>query len=213
MDSQNVIRFGLRNTLETKRDGEVQSLVDWNLMLDWNLTPNSDPNASNLGAPGPQKTFDDLYSHLSFRPRTWLTVESQLRESINSDRLNMAFHQVTFTPNERWSWGVGDWYLAANFPETGPSENLITSTFFYRLNDDWGLRMTHYLNAQSGHLQEQLYTMYRDFRFWTGALTFRAEDNQGAREDYTIAFSFTLKFAPRSHLGDDAVSPYHLVGQ
>ena len=213
VDSQNVIRFGLRNTLETKRDGEVQSLVDWNLMLDWNLTPNSDPNASNLGAPGPQKTFDDLYSHLSFRPRTWLTVESQLRESINSDRLNMAFHQVTFTPNERWSWGVGDWYLAANFPETGPSENLITSTFFYRLNDDWGLRMTHYLNAQSGHLQEQLYTMYRDFRFWTGALTFRAEDNQGAREDYTIAFSFTLKFAPRSHLGDDAVSPYHLVGQ
>jgi len=213
VDSQNVIRFGVRNTLETKRDGEVQNLVDWDLMLDWNLIPNGAINASNLGAPGPQKTFDDLYSHLSFRPRTWLTVESQLRESINDDRLNLAFHQITFTPNEKWSWGIGDWYLASGFPvPNGQSENLITSTVFYRLNDNWGLRMTHYLNAQSGHLQEQMYTMYRDLRFWTGALTFRAEDNGSGGNDYTIAFSFTLKFAPKTHVGDDAVQPYHLVG-
>jgi LPS-assembly protein len=39
MDSQNVIRFGLRNTLQTKRDGQLDNLLDWNLLLDWRLNP------------------------------------------------------------------------------------------------------------------------------------------------------------------------------
>jgi len=214
IDSQNVIRFGLRNTLQTKRAGQVDNLVDWNLMMDWRLAPNRSTNASNFGAPGPQQTFDDLYSHLAFRPRTWLTVESQLREDINDSRLHMAFHQVTFAPGEKWSWGVGDWYLKGGFPTAAtPDENLITSTFFYRFNDDYGLRATHYFEPQSGHLQEQMYTLYRDLRSWTCGLTFRAADRANGPEDYTVAFSFSLKLDPKGHVGDDAVRPYHLVGE
>ena len=33
----NVIRFGLRNIFQTKRDGRIQDLVNWNLLLDWRL--------------------------------------------------------------------------------------------------------------------------------------------------------------------------------
>jgi len=213
IDSQNVIRFGLRNTLQTKRAGQVENLVDWNLMLDWRLAPNSATNAPNLGAPGPQKTFDDLYSKLTFRPRTWLTFESQLREDINSDRMNLAFHQLTFSPNERWSWGLGDWYLASGFPGgTNASENLITSTFFYRVNDNWAARIAHYFNVADGRLQEQDYTVYRDLRSWTGGLTFRVINNTTGPVDYTVAFSFSLKLNPQSHVGDDTVNPYRLLG-
>ena len=39
MDSENVIRLGLRNTLQTKRDGQLDNLLDWNLMIDWRLNP------------------------------------------------------------------------------------------------------------------------------------------------------------------------------
>jgi len=31
-------------------------------------------------------------------------LNSQLRYAINGGDLNLAFHQLTFTPNERWSW-------------------------------------------------------------------------------------------------------------
>jgi hypothetical protein len=62
-------------------------------------------------------------------------------------------------------------------------------------------------------LQEQFYTLYRDFRSWTSALTFRVADNGTGPEDFTVAFTFSLKIAPRTHVGDDAVSPYHLVGE
>ena len=55
IDSENVIRFGLRNTLQTKRDGQLDNLVDWNVMLDWRLTPGQNPN--NLDEPfSPQET-------------------------------------------------------------------------------------------------------------------------------------------------------------
>ncbi len=177
-------------------------------MLDWNLRPNSQTNSIFLQ---PQKTFNDLYSDLSFKPRSWITLESRLRYDINDGKLNLTFHQLTFTPNERWSWGIGHWYLRSAFLGTG--ENFITSTIFYRLNDNWGLRTTHDFDAQSGRLQEQYYTVYRDLRSWTGALTFRVQDNGLGPKDYTIAFTFSLKATPRYHLGDDTVEPDHLVGE
>ncbi len=208
IDSENVIRFGLRNTLQTMRNGRLDNLLNWNLMLDWNLKPNAQTNAIFLQ---PQQTFDDLYSDLSFKPRTWITLTSQLRYSINASELNMSFHQVAFAPNDRWSWGIGHWYLRNGFLDEG--ENFITSTIFYRLSDNWGLRAAHDFDAQSGRLQGQFYTLYRDFRSWTGALTFRVQDNSSGPTDYTVAFSFSLKANPRYKPGADTVAPDSLVGQ
>jgi len=200
IDSQNVIRFGLRNTLQTKREGQLDNLLDWNVMLDWRLKPKAD-----------QQTFNDLYSDFTFRPRRWLTLDSQLRYDINGGDLNMAFHQLTFTPNERWSWGIGHWYERSEF--LGSGANFVSSTMFFRLNDNWGLRTTHSFNAQDGRLQEQFYTIYRDLRSWTGALTFRLTDNGSGSKDFTVAFSFSLKAHPHQRLGGDTVEPYHLVGE
>ena len=212
VDSENVIRFGLRNTLQTKRDGQLDNLLDWNVMLDWRLTPGQNP--TNLDEPfSQQATFSDLYSHLTFKPRSWIVLDSQLRYAINGGELNLAFHQLTFTPNERWSWGLGHWYLRSGFDGFTESDNFITSTFFYRLNDNWGLRLEHDFNAADGRLQQQFYSLYRDLRSWTGALTFRVVDNGTGPEDFTIAFSFSLKAKPKLPLGGDAVSPYHLVGE
>jgi len=55
----------------------------------------------------------DLYSDLTFKPRSWIVLNSQLRYAINGGDLNLAFHQLTFTPNERWSWGLGTGICAA----------------------------------------------------------------------------------------------------
>ncbi|MES1180997.1 MAG: LPS assembly protein LptD, partial [Verrucomicrobiota bacterium] len=206
IDSQNVIRFGIRNTLQTKRADQVDNLVDWNLMMDWRLNPQSaQPTFAN------QQTFSDLYSDLTFRPRAWVGVVSQLRYDINGSDLNLAFHQLALTPNDRWSWGLGHLYLRNGF--LGAGDNFITSTMFYRVNENWGLRSLHNFNAQNGRLQEQHYTIYRDLRSWTGALTFRVNDNGIGPKDYTIAFTFSLKAHPRYAVGDDTVQAYHLVGE
>ncbi len=201
VDTMNTVRFGLRNILQTKRDGQVEDLVNWNVLMDWRL----DPTAS-------QEHFDDLYSALSFRPRTWLIAESTLRYDVEGGNLNMAFHQLTFAPSDRWSWGLGHWYLRSGF--VSPDENnFITSTLYYRVNDNWGLRAAHVFNADDGRLQEQDYTIMRDLRSWTTSLTFRVQNNVGSSADFTVAVAFSLKAVPSSHLGEDALTSYHLVGE
>ena len=205
IDTQNVIRFGLRNALQTKRDGQLDNLVNWNLLLDWRLDP-------RLG----QSPLNDLYSQLVFKPRTWLAAESQLRYDLDRGDLNLALHQLTFTPNNRWSWGFGHWYLrgATWGGNAWQENNFINSTFFLRLSDNWGLRTTHNYNPETGRLQEQFYTLYRDLRSWTGAFTFRVVDNAGSTTpDFTIAFALSLKASPATSVGEDVVNPYRLVGE
>jgi len=197
---ENVIRFGLRNTLQTKREGEIQHLLDWNVLLDWNLHPQAG-----------QQTFNDLYSQFELRPRSWLTLESQTRYNINSGRVNLAYNEAVFSPNEWWSWSIGHEYTRRGFIDNG--DNLLSSTMFLRVNDNWGFRATDNFNGVSGRLQQQFYTVYRDMRSWTGALTFRVTDNGIGPKDYTIACAFSFKAHPSHSVGSDAVEPYHLVGE
>jgi LPS-assembly protein len=204
IDSQNVIRFGLRNLLQTKRGGALDDFVNWNVLLDWRLDPKLN-----------QSPLNDIYSHLAVRPRRWLTAESQLRYDLDRGNLNLAFHQLTFTPGDRWSWGIGHWYLRGGDWGNGAwnENNFISSTAFYRVNDNWGLRATHNYNSANGRLQEQFYTIYRDLRSFTGALTFRVLDEPNRANDFTIAFTLSLKASPSTRVGEDSVNPYRLVGE
>ncbi len=209
IEGENAIRFGIRNTLQTKRGDQLDSLLDWNLMMDWNVNPNGQTNSVFLQ---PQQSFSDLYSSLLFKPRSWVALESKLRYDVNANNFNMSFVQLTFTPNDRWSWGVGDWYLRNGFVDSGDSA--ISSTFFYRLNDNWGFRATHYYNILTGRLQNQYYSIYRDMRNWTCAVSLRVINNGGGQpRDVGFAFSVSLKAMPRYRLGSDAVHPYDLLGQ
>lgn len=204
IDSQNVIRWGLHNKLQTKRDGQVVNLLDWNVYADWRLKPRSD-----------QTTFSDLYSDLFFRPRSWLGLESLIRYDLGSGELRMAYHTLTIKPNNVWSWSLGHYFLRDDFAPSplalGPGNDVLSSTMFYRLNENWGLRMAHYFEARSGTLQEQSYSVYRDLRSWTAALSFRVRQNVNGPEDYTVAFSFSLKAFP--HFGGaDSAGAYSLLG-
>ncbi len=206
IDSQNVMRFGLRNKLQTKRQGRVEDLLNWDLYTDWRLKPNRD-----------QTTFADLYSDLAARPRSWLKLESLTRFDMASGNLRLSFHTLTFKPNNVWSWDIGHFYVRDAVQDTstglGQGNNLITSSMYYRVNENWGLRATHHFEAHDGRMEEQFYSIYRDLRSWTAALTFRLRDNgPGHPEDFTVAFTFSLKAHPRFGLGSDSARPYSLLG-
>src|SRR5207249_11899417 len=65
IDSQNVVRFGLHNKVQTKRERQIVNLLNWDLYTDWHLRPRPD-----------QTTFADVYSDLAVQPRSWLKLES-----------------------------------------------------------------------------------------------------------------------------------------
>jgi LPS-assembly protein len=205
IDSQNVLRFGLRNQLQTKREGRVEDLLDWQLYTDWRLKPRAD-----------QRTYADLYSDLSLAPRSWITLDSQTRFDINMRRWNMLLNTLTLQPTDRWSWTLGHFYLRDDFRDLptalGQGDDVFTSALFFRLNENWGARAVHHFDVRSGRLQEQYYSVYRDLRSWTAALTAGVRDNGIGPKDYSIAFTFSFKAKPKYGLGDDTVRPYSMLG-
>ncbi len=205
IDNQNVLRLGLRNRLQTKREGRIDEFLKWEVYTDWRLGPERG-----------QTTFADLYSDLAIKPRSWLKIESLTRYDVDSGNFRLAFHNVTFQPNNSWSWSLGNFYLRDDLsqvsPGLGQGNNLFTSSFFYRVNENWGLRANHHFEARDGRLEEQSYTIYRDLRSWTAGLTFRVRDNRDGPEDFGVAFTFSLKAHPRYGLGSDSVRPYYLLG-
>jgi lipopolysaccharide assembly outer membrane protein LptD (OstA) len=205
VDAQNVLRLGVRNRLQTRRGGQLENLVDWSVFTDWRLRREDS-----------QTTFSDVYSDFTFRPRSWLSLASETRYDVDAGRLRMAFHTLTLQPGNAWSWSIGHYYLRdyLNAPTAwGEGNDLVSNSVFCRLNENWGLRATHYYDMREGRLQQQLYSLYRDFRSWTGALTFRVREDRDGTDDYTVAFTFSLKAAPRFGVGSDAVRPYGLIGR
>jgi LPS-assembly protein len=203
INSENTIRYGLNNRLQTKRNGEVEDLLTSSIYMDWNLRPRTD-----------QTTFSDIYSEFTLKPRSWLTFNSATRYSIAQDRFNLAQHSIVFQPNNTWNWSLGHLYLRTG-SIFGQGDDLITSIFFYRLNENWGSRIGHSFDARSGTLQSQEYSIYRDMRSWTAALTFRVLNNIGTGSsgtDYGVAFTFSFKSFPRFKTGGDTVRASSLVG-
>ena len=188
IDSENVIRFGLRNTLQTKRDGQLDNLLDWN--RDARLA------ADNLDEPGQQHTFNDLYSDLAFRRARGSRWSRRLRYNINNGNLNFAYPPDHIHAQRTVELGPGPLVSARRVSRTAATISS-AARCFSGSNDNWGFRAEHDFNAMNGRLQEQFYTIYRDLRSWTGAMTFRVTDNGTGPQDFTVAFSFSIKAHPR----------------
>ena len=208
IDSQNVIRWGLGNKLQTKRDGQVVNLVNWSLYTDWRLQPTAG-----------QSALSDVFSDLLLKPRSWLTLESLVRLDPNDGQLRMAYETLTFQPSSVWSWRLGQYYLVDDNSSSptawGTGNNVYNSTLYYRLDENWGFRVAHYFEARSGRLLQQSYAVYRDLRSWTVALTFLVRDSSATTgpEDYTVALTFSLKAYPQFAQGTDVAGPVSLLGQ
>jgi lipopolysaccharide assembly outer membrane protein LptD (OstA) len=205
IDSENVIRYGLRNRVQTKRDGHVVDFADWQLYLDWRLRPNEN-----------QTTLSDLYSDLTLRPFSWVTFGSKIRYDIEDGFFRFSFNTVTLSPNNRWSWSFGHWYQRDDFGPSptalGQGDNVLISLLFFRLIEDWGLSASHHYDMRNGIMQEQAYTIYHDMRSWTAALSLRVRDNTTGPNDVGVAFTFSLKAMPHYGTGRDVIRPVWFMG-
>ena len=95
INSQNTIRYGLNNRLQTKRNGQIDDLINWGLYMDWHLQSRSD-----------QTTFSDIYSDFTLKPRSWLIFNSSTRYSIEQGQFNLSQHTLTLQPNNTWNWSI-----------------------------------------------------------------------------------------------------------
>lgn len=211
-------------------DWHITTLPDQTITLLESTATTTNPVAHRIT----QEPFANLYSDLDLKPRSWLWFNSQIRWDVQTRRFNETFHQITIQPNNVWSLNLSYRYLINNDPALVdsqfeqyngstvpiPEQNLnipghktIAASVHYRLNENWAARIEQRYEGRNGTFEEQDYTIYRDLRSWTGALSFRLRENPDARRhDFTIALTFSLKAFPRFGLGSDAERPQLLLG-
>jgi lipopolysaccharide assembly outer membrane protein LptD (OstA) len=202
IDSENVVRLSVRNRFQTKRKTGIENLLYWALYTDWRL----DPRAG-------QGRFSDVYSDVDFLPRSWIQLSQDTRVDPNIGVLKELNSRLTILPGDKWTLTLGNrWLKQDPAYVAGSQQNLYYTSLFYRLNENWAVRTSHHFEAQTGNMQEQYYTVYRDLRSWTAALTLRLRDERNRPNDFTIAFTISLKAFPRYKLGQDSDQPGMLFG-
>ncbi len=188
MNPWNIVRLGVRNVLQTKRDGRTHNWLQLNTYVDTFL---EDPEAS--------RTHSNLFNELFWHPLPWLKLEMDSQFPIFADDEDFieVNSRVRYMPTDNTEFIVSHRFLN-DHPFFGDS-NLLNFRFYTRLNENWGLGLYHRYELDDNTLEVQQYSIHRDLGSWTAALGALARDNRGERE-YGIVFALSLKDLPRIRL-------------
>lgn len=195
IDSENVMRLGLRNRIQTERNNHLVNLINWAMYTDWRLDPRED-----------QTRFSDFYSSLSFSPRDWLSFTTENRVNSDTGDMRESSNYLNLHPSPDWSLGFGYRFMEerpiVGYPDLY-SNSLFMGRFTLRLNENYAFRTRLQFEARDGTLEEQEYTLYRDLRSWVAAFRFKVRDNREGPMDFSVSFGFQLKMMASPVLGGD----------
>jgi LPS-assembly protein len=181
LQSWNVMRFGARNRLLSKRDGQS---FEW-LYLDTYLD-------AFIEDPEGQRNFSNLYNDVRWQPLPWLGVDLETQFPIADggsgfSEFNTRLH---FMPTDNFDFSFG-YRLLDGHPVLNDSSRFDLQSYT-RLNENWGIGMRHVLELDDGTLEHQQYTVHRDLGNWVAGLGLSFRDNR-LEEEYGLVFSLTLK--------------------
>ena len=186
----NIVRLGVRNVLQTKRDGRTHNWLDLNTYVD---TFFQDPEA--------RRTHSSLFNELLWHPLPWLrlAVDSQFPVFAEEDFVEIN-SRVRYMPTPSLEFIVSHRFL--NDHRFIGDSNLVNLRLYNRLNEDWGLGMYHRYELDDNTLEIQQYSIHRDLGSWTASLGAMARDHRGKRE-YGFVFTLSLTDLPRIRLPFD----------
>jgi LPS-assembly protein len=188
LQSWNVLRFGARNHLLTKRDGQS---FEW-LYLDTYMD-------AFIDDPEGQRKYSNLYNDLRWQPLPWLGVELESQFPIvnGGSGFNEFATRLHFMPTDNFEFSLGYRWLSGHPVLTDSNRfNLQTYT---RLTENWGIGTHHVLELDDGTLELQQYTLHRDLGNWVAGLGISQRNNR-LDQEYGLVFSLTLKDFPAGSL-------------
>ena len=196
IDKEAVVRVGVWNKIQTKRDGVNYDLLTIETYADDDLERNfSAATPADTGRPTtPLSTFSDLFNNITFNESQQLSFQSLTAAAIAPGAYNQFTNDLNWHPDPSLQLTIGDAYINHS-PIFGDSNEGFLQ-LFYRINEHWQFSGTEQFEATTGRLQLQQYTVYRDMDAWQLAMTYSDSElnNQG---DHSVYFSLTLKAFPK----------------
>lgn len=187
IDRQAVVRLGVWNKIQTKRDGTNYDLMTWQTYADADFD-------HNFSSSTPSSTMSNVFNDIRFYPTPQFQIRSFSSVDVSGNGYNQADTDITWSPDPSLKLTLGDHYI--NGSPFFVSGNSISTDLFYRMNEHWQFEAQEQFEATTGQLQLQRYTIYRDLDAWQLGLTF-ADDEYNGVHDHSIYFSLTLKAFPK----------------
>lgn len=203
LDRWTILRLGVRNRLQTRRDSQTLNWLDVNSYFDVDfdnplaqVVPPASTSVSRSTPVAPtRETFSNVFNKIRFQPVPWcyLSVDSQV------PLLDKGFWSVStyfdWMLNPNIEFRVGHQYLQSNpfFQDTSE----LSFYSYLRLNDNWGFSLFEDYQFKTGLVNQQTYAIHRDLSSWVGSLGFNITNNGSGKTQIALVLTFTLKDLPR----------------
>jgi LPS-assembly protein len=181
---EDTVRFGLRQTLQTRRDNQAWNLIDLTGWTDYEIEKTSG-----------ETDFSDFFGTMEFRPYRWLSLDTFGRYQINGGILREFNTALRLIDADRWTLGVGTRYLRGD-------SNLVSVDWAYKLTRHWTAHLYERVDLQDGTWEEQEYTLRQETHDWYITYGFRYLEQRNISgsppSEMTAFFSLTLKAYPEA---------------
>jgi hypothetical protein len=192
IDSWAIWRLGMRNRLQTRRDGDT---YDW-IFLD----TFADINGNNPYVNGP---YSNLNNILTFAPVSWFNLKVGSQIPLDSQGFSEFNTDFSFHPLKSFSFTVGTRYI--NNYNGVTDQNQYPISAFWRVNDNWSMSASGIYNTQPNEPNQfisETYMINRDLSSWIMSFGLQVFNNQtsssqSAQTQYGALLTFTLKDFPQ----------------
>ncbi len=178
MDRQHFVRFGLRQKLQTRRDGAAWDLAELEGWTDWRAERRAG-----------EDEFSDLFATLRLRPTRWLSWDTFARYGWEDDRLREVNSAVRVSGGDRWAVGLGSRYLRDD-------SNLVLADVAVRLGRRWVLQTFQRVDFEDGQWESQDYVLRQETHDWLISYGFRHRSQRTKDDEFAVYFAVTLKALP-----------------
>jgi hypothetical protein len=180
-----VLRLGVLNKFETRRDNATHQWITVDTFLD-----------VNFKNPFEQTYYSDIQAQIRFNPVPWLYLTEFAQIPWIDKKQFWEFNTVltwTVTPNIDLT--LLHSYLNHNPLE--PKTNSIYLQTYFRINSNWGFSILEEYDQTTGRLGIQKYTFHRDLSSWVASLGLFENNNGGNKTTYGVELILTLKDLPK----------------
>ncbi|MEA3188549.1 MAG: LPS-assembly protein [Chthoniobacter sp.] len=188
IDDWAILRLGVRNRLQTKRDNNTLNWFEMDTFVDVNFERPEFPDSTMREGP-----LSNLYNRLRWTPLPWVSLLIDSQVPTNSKGFTEVNSVLSFMVNADLRLDFGHRYMNEN--PFFQNSSLISVGGYYHISDNWGISVREEYEAADSTLESQTYQLHRDLSSWVAALGFVVRDNRRTQE-FGLLLSFTLKDVP-----------------
>jgi LPS-assembly protein len=192
IDDWNILRLGLRNRLQTRRDNATFNWLELNSFFDIRF------DQADFGGLEPDGgTFSNFVNRLRWTPVPWVTFTLDAQLPLLDEGFSEVNTRANFLVNDRVQLNVGHRYLDGNV--LFQDSSLVDFGGYLKFTDNWGFSFRDTYEVNDSTLESQRYELHRDLSSWVASLGVLTRTNRREGKevnDYGVILTFTLKDLP-----------------